>query len=91
MNTFFKTAVMAGLFIAASLIASATPVLIVNKSAAAEKLDAAILLVEDHSPILNSLATALTRSGLTVCTAVNGRKAALLLKQHVFRLLITDI
>jgi DNA-binding response OmpR family regulator len=50
-----------------------------------------ILLVEDHTPILTFLSTALTQSGYTVRTAVNGRKAASLLKQHIFRLLITDI
>ena len=50
-----------------------------------------ILLIEDHLPILSFLSTALTQSGFTVRTAINGRKATTLLKQHIFRLLITDI
>jgi two-component system, chemotaxis family, chemotaxis protein CheY len=50
-----------------------------------------ILLVEDHPPILNFLSKALMESGYSVRTAVNGRKATVLLEQHIFRLLITDI
>lgn len=50
-----------------------------------------ILLVDDHEPLLRSLAFLLDIAGFTVLTATNGVQALETLRQHTPDLIISDV
>ncbi len=62
-----------------------------NPAASSGAAGCEILIVDDNAPLRRVMAAALRSGGYSVCEAGDGRDALERLRQHRFRLLVTDI